>query len=217
MQILFILLPCSPPHHNVVRLYGYCFEAPTVCLILELLPGSLKALLYKQPTEPSATPTSQVDLEKQASTSQPTTYLSSYNASTASTTDLKDAACTTYITVSESVDMSETNSTGSFVDARKQMQPEMTSLAAVQKLSMLRVLHHSIDIAAGLKYLHEMPLVADVAHHTVTTKNESCKLLETVPETEAGTSSAVQSNTSTGVATQKTMKVVHRGELRYAV
>jgi hypothetical protein len=33
-------------HPNVIRLYGYCLEPPTVCLILELLPGSLQDLLY---------------------------------------------------------------------------------------------------------------------------------------------------------------------------
>jgi hypothetical protein len=33
-------------HPNVVKLYGYCLEPPTVCLILELLPLSLKELLY---------------------------------------------------------------------------------------------------------------------------------------------------------------------------
>jgi hypothetical protein len=47
-------------HPNVVRLYGYCLEPPTVCLILELLPGSLKDVLYRrvevrQPALPSPT------------------------------------------------------------------------------------------------------------------------------------------------------------------
>jgi hypothetical protein len=37
-------------HPNVVRLYGYCLEPPTVCLILELLPTSLKELLYGAPS-----------------------------------------------------------------------------------------------------------------------------------------------------------------------
>jgi hypothetical protein len=37
-------------HPNVVRLYGYCLEPPTVCLILELLPLSLKELLYGAPS-----------------------------------------------------------------------------------------------------------------------------------------------------------------------
>jgi hypothetical protein len=33
-------------HPNVVKLYGYCLEPPTVCLILELLPVGLNDLLY---------------------------------------------------------------------------------------------------------------------------------------------------------------------------
>jgi hypothetical protein len=43
-------------HPNVVKLYGYCLEPPTVCLILELLPLSLKDVLYPpvESTEPSA-------------------------------------------------------------------------------------------------------------------------------------------------------------------
>ncbi len=32
-------------HPNVVRIYGYCLEAPTVCLVMELLPSSLKQRL----------------------------------------------------------------------------------------------------------------------------------------------------------------------------
>jgi hypothetical protein len=43
-------------HPNVVKLYGYCLEPPTVCLILELLPLSLKDVLYPpaESADPSA-------------------------------------------------------------------------------------------------------------------------------------------------------------------
>ncbi len=36
---------CARRHPNVVRIYGYCLEPPTVCLIMELLPAHLSALL----------------------------------------------------------------------------------------------------------------------------------------------------------------------------
>jgi hypothetical protein len=41
-------------HANVVRLYGYCLEPPTVCLLLELLPTSLKEILYGPRTQSQA-------------------------------------------------------------------------------------------------------------------------------------------------------------------
>ncbi len=45
-------------HPNVVRLYGFCLEPPTVCLIMELLPRSLNRVLYSlKPAGADATPT----------------------------------------------------------------------------------------------------------------------------------------------------------------
>jgi hypothetical protein len=37
---------CSPPHPNIIRIYGFCLEPPNVCIITELLPWSLKSVLY---------------------------------------------------------------------------------------------------------------------------------------------------------------------------
>lgn len=60
-------------HPNIVRLYGYCLDLPTVCLIMELLPTSLDTLLH--PAEPiqdvDTIPTS-TDFTTNASTVQET-------------------------------------------------------------------------------------------------------------------------------------------------
>jgi hypothetical protein len=57
-------------HPNVVKLYGYCLEPPTVCLILELLPTSLKDVLYPPAASSSTSagePSSSFDVQHVAS------------------------------------------------------------------------------------------------------------------------------------------------------
>jgi hypothetical protein len=44
-DVVSVLRYCFRSHPNVIRMYGYCLEPPTVCLILELLPVSLKHVL----------------------------------------------------------------------------------------------------------------------------------------------------------------------------
>jgi hypothetical protein len=183
-----------------------------VCLILELLPGSLKALLYKQPSEYTATTSNPSAAKKHASTGATTRYLTSCDASGTSIS-ANEAACTTYITVSDSFDFSNGTSKSSDKSAKQQLQSATHSLASVPKLTMLRVLQISIDIAEGLRYLHEMPLVADPDNLTGMPKDVSCNILEVVQESEGTTSSDLQSTPSTAVAAHKSTKVVHRGEL----
>jgi hypothetical protein len=82
-------------HPNVVKLYGYCLEPPTVCLILELLPLSLKDVLY--PPAESADPSAGAPPSSSSAAAQ---LGASAGASTANSTT-PDAAVTVFPSASE--------------------------------------------------------------------------------------------------------------------
>ena len=124
-------------------------------------------------------------------------------------TSSSETACTTYITKhDEQPDQAKQEENPGNVPVPVQ-QPQ------VEKLSMLRVLQISLDIAAGLRYLHEMPLVANAVAAQQTGEKHSH--LATVEEVDTCSTSYQQhKQLSTPLASpsqQKTTKVVHRGEV----
>jgi hypothetical protein len=209
----------SPPHANVVRLYGYCLEPPTVCLILELLPRSLKDLLYVKTLDASKQrlPTdlhdSAVPYSAPAVTAHATAS-STHSSSTASTA-VSAATSTRYATAAQTaMSAAPIASDQQLSAAASQLQPleHGGSSGALQQqcrappLTISDVLRISLDIAAGLEYLHDLPDVPPVPEEaSLTTVNEAT---EQVSPHSPGTAPS----TPTAPATRKTHKIVHRGE-----
>jgi serine/threonine protein kinase len=138
----------SPPHPNVVRLYGYCLEPPTVCLILELLPGSLKRALYGEPSASA--------MASRAASSGVFSHPHS-RSSTAFVTSSSTGCSATTAFVTASALSSGGGAPGP--TAGLGVAGGASSGSGANPLSMADVLRIATDIAAGLRYLHDMPLL----------------------------------------------------------
>jgi hypothetical protein len=139
-----------------VRLYGYCLEPPTVCLVLELLPGSLKGALYG---EPAPMPTAAVPVSKASSSKEPSSLRSpttAFNTSSSSGCPAVTASVTVAVSSSSGGDGGGESSA---VLGGATSPSSSSGTRGASLLSMADVLRMATDIAAGLRYLHEMPLL----------------------------------------------------------
>jgi hypothetical protein len=187
----------------VVRLLGFCLEPPTVCLILELLPGSLKGVIYAQPTPlPSRTATT-ITVPHSGRTT--TAYMTS-SSSEGATNVYATAACGSAGSGTALRDTS--GSAGVPVDASLCASSVTVSSATQQTqqranaLSMADVLRIAVDIAAGLRYLHDMPLLP----HTRSLLPAGLLGVDEDAEEEG----RIDSTPSVAQNSHKTHKIVHR-------
>jgi serine/threonine protein kinase len=127
-----------------------------VCLILELLPGSLKGALYIEPAQlPSATAPASGAPSSGGAINHPTPINSTSVFGTSMSSDRSTA--TAFITAAAAYPAGDASAKLStvFVD-----QPAVSvSSTGPSPLSVADVLRIAVDIAAGLRYLHDMPLL----------------------------------------------------------
>jgi hypothetical protein len=186
----------------VVRLFGYCLEPPNVCLVLELLPSSLKGIIYKQPSSTAGSISTVLTGSQSALQKNPTE-----DAEPDATMHLAvKGSLSSHSTTSQSAAFSSTG-TSSHGVSTSQHQTPLSKLVASQ-LSMLTVLQISIDIAAGLKYLHDMPVVVSAERQGNTISISSASLR---PVVEAGSTDVEAGDGYQHPSSMKTTKVVHRG------
>jgi hypothetical protein len=207
--------PAARSHPNIVRLYGYCLEPPTVCLLLELLPSSLKDYLYDTSRLSPFASTARYANSQKARPDGATGFVSTPTASpfrVAGNAELhRDGAegggHTGYPTPESPTSSSSMLGGG---DAQLLRVPDLTGPNAEgsstdqrsdplarRHVTMQRVLELATDVACGLSYLHATPLER-----------------EAVPEDGALTELPMdQSVMPVEGASARNARVVHRGAL----